>query len=519
MLKISGGAIALNTSSGAFVPPTASLRESSGHTEYVGKCELPTKSGSFILHSYRYSPSQELLEADPCAGPLEPVVLVAGDLSKFEGRNVPVRIHDQCLTSEVLGSQRCDCKEQLELAKDYILEHGGAIIYMQQEGRGIGLANKIAAYELQDQGMDTVDANRHLGFKDDHRNYECVPYILKHLGIDTIQLMTNNPYKVSCLGSMGVPIGATVPMQVTPNKHNERYMRVKAERMQHELKIDGKLLNRGMLPRAGPRDKSSPSSLDFNGGAVGVSKTRLPPGGKVEGDKLITDTDSQPKTAEPSTKADKKWCFGRQSVIDAVEVIRQGGVVVVVDDEDRENEGDFIMAAELATPETIGFIIRYSSGVICCGMEDDDLQRLNLPQMVPNNEDPKQTAFTLTVDAKEGVTTGISAYDRARTFRALASQETKAKDLNRPGHIFPLRARSGGVLTRDGHTEASVDLCKLAGLRPAGVLCEIVSKDNMGMARLPELQEFCEEHSMVLTSIQDMISYREELLESGESPF
>jgi len=195
--------------------------------------------------------------------------------------------------------------------------------------------------------------------------------------------------------------------------------------------------------------------------------------------------------------------FGPKSVVAAIEQIKAGKIIVVTDDEDRENEGDLIMAAEFATPETIGFIRRYSSGVICVAVKGARLDELELPPMVINNQDPKQTAFTVSVDVKEGTTTGISAFDRAATFRALASPTTVPGDFNRPGHVFPLRPREGGVLERDGHTEASVDFCKLAGLHECGVLSEICNEDG-SMSRVPELRTFCEQHGLVLTSIHDL---------------
>ena len=175
----------------------------------------------------------------------------------------------------------------------------------------------------------------------------------------------------------------------------------------------------------------------------------------------------------------------------AVSEIAAGHAVIVVDDEDRENEGDLIFAAELATPELVAFTVRHSSGLLCVPLTGEDCDRLGLPPMFHVNQDRKGTAYTVSVDAKDGVTTGISATDRAWTMRVLAAAETTAQDLTRPGHVLPLRAREGGVLVRPGHTEASVDLAKLAGLRPAAGICEIVSSTNVGeMARLPELQEF-----------------------------
>jgi 3,4-dihydroxy 2-butanone 4-phosphate synthase/GTP cyclohydrolase II len=193
----------------------------------------------------------------------------------------------------------------------------------------------------------------------------------------------------------------------------------------------------------------------------------------------------------------------------AIADIAAGKAVVVVDDANRENEGDLIFAAELATPELVAFMTRYSSGYICVPMTGEDLDRLEIPMMVAHNTERMRTAYTVTVDAREGVSTGISAADRARTMRVLADLESKPWDLTRPGHINPLRALEGGVLRRAGHTEAAVDLCRMAGLRPAGVICEIVSqKDDHDMARLDELELFAAEHGLTLISIADLIAYR-----------
>ncbi|MBC2681607.1 bifunctional 3,4-dihydroxy-2-butanone-4-phosphate synthase/GTP cyclohydrolase II [Corynebacterium sp. 4HC-13] len=193
----------------------------------------------------------------------------------------------------------------------------------------------------------------------------------------------------------------------------------------------------------------------------------------------------------------------------AIEDIKEGKLVIVVDDEDRENEGDFIFAAELATPELVAFMVKYSSGYVCVGMTNTDCDRLGLPPMVARNEDVRNTAYTVTVDAAEGVTTGISATDRSHTIRQLANPQSTAASFNRPGHVVPLRARDGGVLVRNGHTEASVDLAKAAGLYPAGVLCEVVSEENPAeMARLPELRRFADKHGLSLISIEQLIEWR-----------
>ncbi|KAJ1445994.1 3,4-dihydroxy-2-butanone 4-phosphate synthase-domain-containing protein [Pelagophyceae sp. CCMP2097] len=207
------------------------------------------------------------------------------------------------------------------------------------------------------------------------------------------------------------------------------------------------------------------------------------------------------------------WCLGRASVEAAIEAIREGKAVLVTDDADRENEGDLIFAAECATAETLAFVVRHTSGVICVAMPGDRLDDLRLRPMCEMNEDPKGTAFAITVDLKGGgVTTGISASDRARTLRALADPTSVADDFCRPGHLFPLRARAGGVLERGGHTEAAVDLARLAGLYPAGALCEVVRDSDGEMSRAPDLDIFAEEHGLVLTTIADMQQYFREVM-------
>ncbi|HEX2357356.1 MAG TPA: bifunctional 3,4-dihydroxy-2-butanone-4-phosphate synthase/GTP cyclohydrolase II [Micromonosporaceae bacterium] len=195
------------------------------------------------------------------------------------------------------------------------------------------------------------------------------------------------------------------------------------------------------------------------------------------------------------------------AIEDAVAAIAAGRPVVVVDDEDRENEGDLIFAAEKATPELLAFMVRYTSGYICAPLTEADCDRLELPPMYHTNQDRRGTAYTVTVDAREGVSTGISAADRARTISLLADPATSPAELARPGHVVPLRAKAGGVLRRPGHTEAAIDLAVLAGLRPAGVLCELVNDDGT-MARLPDLEKFSAEHGLVLISIADLIAYR-----------
>ncbi|WP_263655054.1 bifunctional 3,4-dihydroxy-2-butanone-4-phosphate synthase/GTP cyclohydrolase II [Nonomuraea aurantiaca] len=191
----------------------------------------------------------------------------------------------------------------------------------------------------------------------------------------------------------------------------------------------------------------------------------------------------------------------------AIDDIRNGRPVLVVDDENRENEGDIIFAASKATPELLTFTIRHTSGVICVPMEGKELDRLGLPLMVFQNRERLRTAYTISVDARDGVSTGISAADRAKTIRTLADSATEPYELVRPGHIFPLRYHEGGVLSRRGHTEAAVDLARLAGLSPAGVLAEVVNDDGT-MARLPELRTFADEHDLALISIEQLVDYR-----------
>lgn len=191
---------------------------------------------------------------------------------------------------------------------------------------------------------------------------------------------------------------------------------------------------------------------------------------------------------------------------EAIEDIRDGKIVVVIDDEDRENEGDLLMAAEKVTPEAINFMATYGKGLICMPLTEEYLKRLNIPQMVKDNTDNHETAFTVSIDHIE-TTTGISAYERALTIQKVLEKESTPNDFRRPGHIFPLKARKGGVLVRNGHTEAAVDLARLAGLKPGGVICEIMSKDGT-MARTDELMEFCKIHNLKIITIKDLVEYR-----------
>jgi 3,4-dihydroxy 2-butanone 4-phosphate synthase len=191
----------------------------------------------------------------------------------------------------------------------------------------------------------------------------------------------------------------------------------------------------------------------------------------------------------------------------ALDALRHGRGVLVLDDEDRENEGDMIFSAENMTVEQMALTIRHGSGIVCLCLTEERRQQLELPMMVEKNSSHYQTAFTVTIEAAEGVTTGVSAADRLTTIRAAIADSAKPSDLNRPGHVFPLRAQPGGVLTRGGHTEATVDLMKLAGLKPSGVLCELTNDDG-SMAHAPEVITFAKQHDMPVLTIEDLVAYR-----------
>ncbi len=199
--------------------------------------------------------------------------------------------------------------------------------------------------------------------------------------------------------------------------------------------------------------------------------------------------------------------MGILSVEDAIKEIKAGRMIILVDDEDRENEGDLMMAAEKVTPEDINFMAKYGRGLICLSMNPERVDQLNLPLMVEKNTSPFETGFTVSIEAKRGVTTGISAADRAHTIQTAMADDARPDDLVRPGHVFPLRARRGGVIVRAGQTEGSVDLARLAGLKPGGVICEVMDEDGT-MARMPSLEEFSRQHDIGICTIRDLIEYR-----------
>ena len=199
-----------------------------------------------------------------------------------------------------------------------------------------------------------------------------------------------------------------------------------------------------------------------------------------------------------------------ERVENAIEALRQGKGILVLDDEDRENEGDLVFAAETMTTEQMAMTIRYSSGIVCLCITEERRKQLDIPMMVEKNTSQNQTGFTVTIEAAKGVTTGVSAADRITTIKAAIADNAVPADINRPGHVFPLRGREGGVLTRRGHTEASIDLATLAGFKPAGVLCELTNDDGT-MARAPDVVKFAREHNMTVVTIEDLASYRLQL--------
>jgi 3,4-dihydroxy-2-butanone 4-phosphate synthase/GTP cyclohydrolase II len=378
------------------------------------------------------------------------LAIVLGDLR----RGAPLlRIHSQCLTGEMFRSLRCDCADQLDIAMREIAREGrGLVIYEHQEGRGIGLMPKLQAYALQDVGLDTVDANRALGLEADCRDFTLPAAILHDLGIERVRLLSNNPQKSRALTEAGIEVMEQVSCEAPATPHSFGYLRTKRDRLGHTL-------------------------------AFGEHANR-------------TDAACEPEFA---------------SIEDAVRELQAGRMVVVVDDEDRENEGDLTLAAEMITPEAINFMATHGRGLICLAMTGERLDELELEHMAPASTALGGTAFTVSIDVRgHGVTTGISAHDRAQTIRAAIDARSEAQDFARPGHVFPLRARPGGVLERRGQTEAAVDLASLAGLYPAGVICEIVNDDGT-MARVPDLIGFCKKHKLLMVTVADLARYRFEM--------
>ena len=415
----------------------------------VASAQIPTKWGMFQTIGFER-------ETSDGSGRVETALaIILGDLMQAP----LLRIHSQCFTSEVLGSLRCDCKDQLEMSLRAIAEEGrGLVIYEHQEGRGIGLMAKLQAYALQDEGLDTVEANQALGFEADHRNFNFSVAILRELGLNRVRLLTNNPKKSRALVEAGIEVDEQISCEVAANCYSLPYLKAKKEKMGHSLTLG-------------------------DGVSTGSGSERV-----------LSDDQFQFATTD-----------------EAIGELRAGRMIVVVDDEDRENEGDLTMAAEMVTPEAINFMATHGRGLICLAMTGKRLDELELAPMALDNTAVGGTAFTVSIDVKgSDVSTGISAYDRAQTIRAAIDPGTQPQDFGRPGHIFPLRARTGGVLERRGQTEAAVDLPTLAGLYPAGVICEIVNDDG-SMARVPDLIKFCNKHGLVMITVAELARYRVEL--------
>jgi 3,4-dihydroxy-2-butanone 4-phosphate synthase/GTP cyclohydrolase II len=423
----------------------------------VAGAQLPTKWGVFQAKGFeRWNGIRQSETA---------VALILGDLTD----SVPLlRIHSECFTGDVLGSMRCDCGGQLELAMRSIASEGrGLLIYEHQEGRGIGLMSKLRAYGLQEAGLDTIEANRALGFLPDYRDYSLPVAILHHLGIRSVRLLSNNPQKARALVDSGIEVVAELSCEVAPTIHSLNYLWAKKEKMGHSLTL-------GTLKHEETSKEVSPDAL--------CPTTNCTVGTQVHS--------------------------GFATIEIALQELRTGNIIIVVDDEDRENEGDLLVAAEKITAAAINFMVSYGRGMVCLAMTGERLDELGLGPMVQDNTALGGTAFTASIDAKRhGITTGISAADRAQTIRVAIDERSGPDDFARPGHVFPLRSRDGGVLERRGHTEAAVDLARLAGLHPSGVICEILNDDGT-MARLPDLIRFSELYQLRLITVDDLRRYR-----------
>ena len=435
---------------------------------------MPTRWGTFQTLGYEW-------DCPDRSGRIETALaLLIGNLTE----DAPiVRIHSQCFTSEVLGSLRCDCNQQLDIAMRAIAaERRGLLIYEHQEGRGIGLMAKLQAYALQDDGLDTVEANYALGFEADCRDFALPAAILHDLGVRRVRLLSNNPRKSRALSCAGIEVVAQIPCEAAASPHSLAYLRAKRDRMGHSLRLS---------QHSGIRDQFAGDELD-----LGVAQ--------FEGRPVCPHEEEIAAEAPPFAAID-----------DAIAELRAGRMIVVVDDDDRENEGDLTMAAERITPEAVNFMATYGRGLICLAMTGERLDELDLAPMVLDNTAIGGTAFTVSIDAVgNGVTTGISAHDRAQTIQAAINESSQPDDFARPGHVFPLRACPGGVLERRGQTEAAVDLARLAGLNPAGVICEIVNNDGT-MARVPDLVRFCRKHDLLMVTVADLARYRLDVAEDG----
>jgi 3,4-dihydroxy-2-butanone 4-phosphate synthase/GTP cyclohydrolase II len=420
--------------------------------------QLPTKWGVFRATGF---------EREFCNGARHTETAVALLMGQVTG-NVPLlRIHSECLTGDVFGSLRCDCGDQLELAMCAIAREAcGVLIYEHQEGRGIGLRAKLQAYSLQDAGLDTLEANHALGFPADCRDYGLPAAILHELGIIRVRLLSNNPEKSRALEMAGIEVAELLPCEAPANPYSIAYLRTKKEKLGHVLRLG----HRGECAR----------------------------------DEQIDNSYANAEPTPPALEHESSFV----SVDVAIEELQKRHAIVVVDDEQRENEGDLLIAAEMVTPEAINFMATHGRGLICLALTGERLDVLEIGPVVSTNGALGGTGFTVSIDAKGyGVTTGISAHDRSQTIRAAIDTRSVPEDFARPGHVFPLRAVPGGVLERRGHTEAAVDLARLARLHPSGVICEILNDDGT-MARRPDLIRFCHRHGLKMITIADLVEYR-----------
>eukprot|EP01052_Picozoa_sp_SAG31_P021088 SAG31_NODE_1613_length_7743_cov_5.584903_1_plen_678_part_00 len=620
---------------------SAAVHASSAFSEQV-QAKMPTEFGEFEMVVFS-EPGQATGD----------IALIYGGRDQLRqaasAGPVLARVHSSCFTGEVVGSHRCDCGEQLSSSLRMIATQGvGVLLYLQQEGRGIGLINKLRAYNEQDDGLDTIDANLSLGLPADGREYGNAVAMLQNLGVTTVRLITNNPDKVSKLVEAGIRVDeqvAIVPKKITAP--NFKYLQTKAIRMGHTLGarfhsvangteevdlhalpwessapdaatnqaqstapvdfvmptdrpavlfsnqppfpvvdvndmwlsvcgfernevvgktmriIQGPLTERGEVgrlmdtiflaslpegtssiedikheqwspPSASMWTKAQPSATDSTRPAVAATlinytKAREPIRNEIEVMPVGSGAGGQEKPhllavskftqlspgsvhRMPITDTVQNDSTTLQAMEAALKQFAAGGMVLVADDTDRENEGDLIVAAQFITPEQVAFMVQYCTGIVCVALEPEICDRLKLPLMVEKNEEYMGTKFCITVDKRLGVTTGVSAYDRAATINALANPITQPTDLVRPGHIFPLRCEPGGVVSRGGHTEASVDLCKLTGLVPAGCICELVRPgDTSGeMARREDMNIFARKHQIPTITIAQMQSYIKE---------
>ena len=422
----------------------------------ITSCKLPTKYGIFNLDIHRVNNIDiSVLSKNIKTRYITNYLKNGGSNNKestdlSNGINVLVRVHDACMTSEIFSSLRCDCDEQLKLSMKLINQHNGIIIYTPNEGRGIGLTNKVRAYNVQDEyNLDTYEANEYINQPEDIREYYYVNQIVNEYRIFSINLLTNSKIKLSRLENQGLNIINITPLFIAPNKFNKKYL---------------------------------------------ITKRKMNIFDKEANNNLLKNYDN--KVA---------YC----TIEEAIQELRNNKPLIVVDDEDRENEGDLIYPAETITPEIMAFFLKYSSGLICCAMSYEMVERLNLKQMVIENTDIHSTAFTVSVDYKIGTTTGISAEDRALTCNKLCT----AVDLSyftTPGHMFPLRAHPNGLKSRQGHTEASVKLCELAGFKSAAVISEITSEDKIRMANKKELEKLAIENSLKIVSIKNLMNFNPE---------